>query len=248
MDDPERVIALDLETTGKDPDTARIVELCLIRLDEHLEVQGSWTQRVNPSEPISPGAVEVHGITEEDVADCPTFDAIAARVQRLVEDAILLVYNADFDVEILHRELREADQAGLPVAHPVIDALEIFRDQFPHTLENAVRHYLHRDHDKAHTAQGDARALVDIFKAQRLTDSDLGPSPSDAVVEPERSWLDRGKRLYEDEGGVARFGFGRYEGDPVVEHPDYVREFILDEERGFPAGTRQTARQLVSKA
>lgn len=240
----ETLLALDLETTGPNPEEAHIVEFSFIELDEDLIEQRRWTQRLQPPEPIPPEATEVHGITNEEVSDYPPFDTYAEEIQALVGDAILLVYNADFDVEILHRELERAGQPGLPITHPVIDAYEIFKEQNPHTLENAVRYYLDREHEGAHTAEGDAEALVDVFRAQRLVDPDLGPTPSDAVSEPEHDWLDRDRKIYHDEQGRACFGFGKHEGEPIEEHPDYA-EWMLDDGNGFGADTKRLVSELI---
>ncbi len=240
-----RVVAFDLETTGLTPETDRIVEFCFITLDDDLQELERWTERVHPGVPIPPETTEVHHITDEDVADCPPFSEFAPRIQEMVADATLMAYNHGFDMNVLHYELVRHGQRGLDMDHPVIDPLVIFRQHHPHSLAGAVRNYLGREltEEEAHSAEGDTNAMVDVFRAQ-IQAHTLPATGSANVVRRDRVFLDRAKRFYEDEDGVARFGFGKHRNEPVANHIDYVQWMLA---RDFAEDTKNVAAKLVDR-
>src|SRR3954451_9189287 len=120
---------LDLETTGTDTKTDRIVEVSVLKL-----VPGGQpdhrTRRVNPGVPIPPEATAVHKISDDDVADCPTFRAIAPSLARFLDGCDLAGFNIlNFDLRLL---VAEYNRAGLvfPVAgRKVIDACRIYHQR-----------------------------------------------------------------------------------------------------------------------
>lgn len=240
-----RVVAFDLETTGLTTETDRIVEFCFITLDDGLNEIERWTERVQPGITIPDEVIEVHKITNEDVADCPTFDHFAPRIQEMLQDTILVAYNHGFDMNMLHYELVRHGQPGLKMDHPVIDPLVIFRQHHPHSLAGAVRHYLDQDlGDLAHSAEGDTAAMVDVLRAQ-LTAHSLPDTASGNLLERRRRFLDRAKRFYEDEDGIARFGFGKHRDAPVKDHIDYVQWMLA---KDFAEDTKNVAAKLVDAA
>lgn len=240
-----RVVAFDLETTGLSPETDRIVEFCFITLDDELNEQSRWTERVNPGIPIPDEVIEVHHITNEDVADCPTFPAFADRIQEMLADKILIAYNHGFDMNMLHYELVRHGHPGLKMDHPVIDPLVIFRRNHPHSLGGAVRHYLDRElgDDEAHSAEGDTAAMVDVLRAQ-IQSHGLASTATGNLLERDRKYLDRAKRFYEDPDGVARFGFGKHKDGAVADHIDYVQWMLA---KDFSEDTKNVAARLVDQ-
>jgi DNA polymerase III subunit epsilon len=162
------LVALDLETTGLNVVTARIVEFCLVDLDADLNERGRLVRRVNPGVAIPPDAMARHGIRDEDVRNQPPFAFFAARIGKLVSNRVPIGYNVNFDLNVLHWELRRAGLRGLPTHHPRLDVLKLYRQLVPdhYTLGGAVRHFLGRPHTSAHTAQGDVLATVDILREQ----------------------------------------------------------------------------------
>jgi DNA polymerase-3 subunit epsilon len=239
-----RVVAFDLETTGLDPEADRIVEFCFIELDDALTETSRWTQRVNPGIPIPAEVTLVHGIRDADVAHEPGFDAFAARVQALLDDAILMAYNHGFDLNCLHYELVRHGMAGLAMERAVVDPLDIFRRFHSHSLAGAVNQYLGRDIADAHSAEGDTLAMLDVLRAQIQTHG-LEPRASANLVARDRRYLDRKRCFYEDPKGVVRFGFGKYRHEPVADHVDYM-QWMLG--RDFPDDTKNVAKGLVDAA
>src|SRR5438128_9654440 len=94
----------DLETTGADKAKDRIVEITIAKLDPDGTID-TRTRRVNPQMPIPPGATEVHGISDDDVKDCPTFKQIAQGIMDFLRDSDIAGYNSNtFDIPLLYQE------------------------------------------------------------------------------------------------------------------------------------------------
>lgn len=240
----DRIVAFDLETTGLDPNEDRIVEFAFILLDRDLEELDRWTDLVHPGRSIPSDATNVHGITDQDVHDAPPFRHVAPLVQRLVGDAILMAYNHEFDINFLNAELQRAGGPGIPPKVPAIDPMVHFKRHHPDTsnrLEHAVQHYLDTPLDGAHRAIHDTAAMVDVFKAMRRVHPALSKGLADALVEP-KEWVDGDKKLYADEDGTVRYGFGKHEGEPVREEPSYA-EWMLTAD--FPEETKARLREVL---
>jgi DNA polymerase-3 subunit epsilon len=237
------VIAFDLEATGLNPEFDRIVEFCLIGLDNDLNDVSRWTERVNPGIPIPQETTDIHGIADADVAELPIFAHHAAKIQKALEGATLMAYNHGYDLNLIHYELTRHGQPGLDMDHPVIDPLVIFRQNHPHSLSGAVKHYLDRElgDDEAHSADGDAAAMVDVFRAQ-IKAHGLPATAEGNLVQRDRRFLDRAKRFYEDAEGISRFGFGKHRHEPVAKHVDYLQWMLA---KDFPEETKNVAKQLA---
>jgi DNA polymerase-3 subunit epsilon len=218
----------DLETTGTDPMSDRIVEIAVLRLDTD-GARESRARRLNPERPIPPDATAVHGIADADVADAPTFRQIAKGLLDFLGEADLAGFNLSrFDVPLLDREFRDC---GLDLGldrRRVIDVMTIFHRKEPRHLTAAVRFYLGREHAGAHAAAADVEAAADVLAAQLARYEDLpctiealdgwiSPVPADAV--------DRQGKFVLREGEVT-FAFGRNRGKPLKDvaanDPDYL--------------------------
>jgi len=160
------LVFFDLETTGLNTTTDRIVELALIRLTPHGDVL-ERVRRFNPGIPIPPEVTAIHGITDADVADEPPFSATARSLAELLENSDLAGFNIKrFDIPML---LAEFKRAGVPFSlegRRLIDAQAIFHREEPRDLSAAARFYLGREHREAHTALGDIRTTAAVLSAQ----------------------------------------------------------------------------------
>lgn len=242
---PTRIVAFDLETTGLDVEQDRIVEFAFIVLDIELEELDRWSELVDPGGPIPEEASQVHGITREDVDGAPRFPQLAPLVQAIVDDAVLMAYNHEFDRAFLHHELVRAGGYGIPEDAPCIDPMVHFKRHHPDTsnrLEHAVQHYLDTTLDGAHRAVHDTAAMVDVFRAMQRVHPELSGSIESAIVE-RREWVDTDQKLYVDDEGVVRFGFGKHEGQPVRKHASYA-EWMLGSD--FPEETKAKLREVLS--
>ena len=212
------LIIFDLETTGlgfKD----KIVEISLIKVYPDGREE-SYTKRVNPGIPIPPEATKVHGITDEDVKDCPTFKEIAPELYEIFKGCDLAGYNSNrFDLPMLDEEFASAGiSSGFSnVKH--IDVQNIFHKMEKRTLEAAVEFYCGKKQENAHSAFADTQATYAVLKAQldRYAGSLQNDVSSLAEFSKVNNNVDLAGRMVYDEGGVAIFNFGKYKGQPVLE-------------------------------
>ena len=91
----------DLETTGLNISQDKIIEIGILKIDQD-QKESSFTQRINPEMPIPKESEEIHGISDEDVKDCPTFKEVAPKIIEFIGDADLAGYNSNkFDIPFL---------------------------------------------------------------------------------------------------------------------------------------------------
>jgi len=227
---------IDLESTGVDPSSDRVVEVAVLTLDPKRPADLFHT-RVNPGLPIPPAATAVHGLTAADVRDAPTFATVAKELaERLVGCDLVGFGLASFDLSMLCAEFA---RAGVPFdlgGRAILDALALYRRHESRTLTAAVRFYLGREHAQAHSAVGDAIAAAEVLDAQ-VARYALPPHPADihALLHP----VDVGGKFCRENGAVV-FAFGKHAGRPLAEvaraHPDYL-EWVLTRAFFFPTCT-----------
>ena len=160
------LVFFDLETTGINIVTDRIVEISYLKVNvDGSEV--SKTMRVNPERPIPEEATRVHGISDADVADCPTFKQIARSLANEIEGCDLAGFNSNrFDIPLLVEEFL---RAGVDIdlsKRKMIDVQTIFHKKEQRTLSAAYKFYCGLDLDNAHSAEADTRATYEVLKAQ----------------------------------------------------------------------------------
>ncbi|MFO0848778.1 MAG: exonuclease domain-containing protein [Gemmataceae bacterium] len=240
------VCAVDLETTGPDPATARAVAVAAVRVDPSSPPVG-YEALIDPGVPIPPAATAVHGITDADVRGRPPFAAIARAVGRLVGGAVVVAYHAPFDLLVLQREFARAGVRFRVAGRAVADPLAVFRAHEPRTLAGAVRFYLGREHTAAHSALADAAAALEVLDAQA---GRYGlPADPDALARAVAP-VDLGGRLAAGPDGKPVLGFGKHRGRPLAEvaatDPGYLRWALdalplLDDARGLFRAALDTA-------
>lgn len=129
-------IVLDTETTGMDPtDGHRLLEIGCVELQNHLPTGRTLQIYINPERDIPADATAVHGITEDFVADKPTFSEIYTDFIDFIGDGKLVIHNAEFDMKFLNWELKNIGHPGLKWSR-VIDTLAIARKKFPGSPAN----------------------------------------------------------------------------------------------------------------
>lgn len=164
------IVAIDTETTGRDPSSDRVVEVACVRWEGgRVTLQKSWL--VNPGRPIPQEAFEVHGISDDHVKDAPAFEAIVPELLEALKGAIPLAYNAEFDRKQLLSELgRLPAPAAPPPAFqknaewidPLVWARELQKLEKSRALaEVAAR--LGVELSQAHRATNDAEAALNVF-------------------------------------------------------------------------------------
>jgi DNA polymerase-3 subunit epsilon len=216
------VAFFDLETTGTNKETDRIVEIAIARATADEVVRRS--RLVNPGRPIPPGATAVHGITDEMVRDAPRFGQIARGVADILAGSALVAFNGiAFDMPLLAAEMARAGVPFDPEDFEVVDPCVIFRKQSPRDLGAALVHYCGEVHDGAHRSDADVNAMARVLAAQ-LDRPDMPGTAAELAryCRPDGA-IDRdGKFVWRD--GVAVIAFGKHEGTPLEDvDPGYLR-------------------------
>ncbi len=230
----ERPLAfIDLETTGLSVVDDRIVELALVRVKR----DGSTIEQVrrfNPEVPIPPEASAVHGITDEDVKEEAPFRSRARSLAKLLDPCDLAGFNMRrFDLPMLLAEFRRAGVEFDPLTRRLIDVQQIFHREEPRDLSAAVRFYLGRELEQAHSALADARASVAILASQLERYPGL-PASVEALhrycdeVGPFQTEIDRWFQASED--GALVFRRGKHKGVALAAvaalEPDYLHWMV----------------------
>ena len=166
-----RQVVLDTETTGLNAGLGdRVIEIGCIELLSRRVTERHFHQYVNPERPIEEGALKVHGLTDEFLADKPKFADVAAVFLDYVRGAELVIHNASFDVEFLDAELGRAGLGRL-AAHVagVVDTLALARELHPgkrNSLDALCERYaVDNAHRTLHGALLDARLLAEVYLA-----------------------------------------------------------------------------------
>ena len=212
------IIFFDLETTGIDIARDRIVEISMVKVMPDGE-EIVRTRRINPGMPIPAEATAIHGITDEDVKDCPLFPQIAKSLAQFIEGCDFGGFNSNrFDLPMLVEEFM---RAGVDVdfrKRKFIDVQNIFHKMEQRTLVAAYKFYCGKDLADAHSAEADTLATYEVLKAQLDRYEEL---QNDVAALAEFSTraesADFAGRILYNEKGEEVFGFGKYKGRSVAE-------------------------------
>jgi DNA polymerase-3 subunit epsilon len=149
------VVFFDLETTGTNINSDRIVEICYLKVYPNGNEE-SKTLRINPEMHIPEESSSIHGIYDEDVANCPTFKEVAKNIARDIEGADLAGFNSNrFDIPVLAEEFLRAGVDIDMSKRKFIDVQVIFHKMEQRTLSAAYKFYCEKNLDDAHTAEAD---------------------------------------------------------------------------------------------
>jgi DNA polymerase III subunit epsilon len=244
------IVFLDLETTGINVSADRIVEISLLKIAPDGKEQ--WmTSRVNPEMPIPPKVTAIHGISDSDVADSPTFGEIAKNVAAFMEGCDLAGYNAvKFDIPVLAEEFLRVNVDFNFNKRKYVDPQVIFYKKEQRTLAAAYQFYCKKDLENAHSAKADTQATYDVLKAQLDMYHDLDNDIEKlATFSAFNNNVDFAGRIILDENGVEVFNFGRYKGKPVEEvfrdDPNYYSWMMNGD---FPLYTKRVLTEIKLRA
>ena len=240
------IIFFDLETTGVDISKDRIVEISMVKvMPDGQEILK--TRRINPEMHIPEAATAIHGITDEDVKDEPTFRQIAKSLEQFTQGCDFGGFNSNrFDLPMLVEEFL---RAGVDVDfkhRKFIDVQNIFHKKEQRTLVAAYKFYCDKDLTEAHSAQADTMATYEVLKAQLERYPDL-ENNIDALAEfsTRDKMVDYAGRIVYNEQGVEVFNFGKYKGESVEavfrREPSYYA-WIMDGD--FPNYTKKVVTEI----
>jgi DNA polymerase-3 subunit epsilon len=238
---------LDLETTGVNLASDRIVELAIVKvMPDGSEVR--MRRLVNPQMKIPAEVSAIHGITDEMVKDAPTFRDIAADVLAAIENCDLAGYNSNrFDWPMMMEEFLRCGLRFEIADRKMIDVQRIFHIMEPRTLSAALRFYCNEELVDAHSAEADAFATWKVFDAQIARYGKLGntiESVNQAIGEEQI--VDFARRFLMEKG-VEIFNFGKHKGRPVAEvlrsEPQYYDWMMKGD---FPMHTKQKLSEIFN--
>ena len=183
-----RQVVLDTETTGLEPnDGHRVIEIGCVEVVNRKITGNNLHIYLNPQREIDEGALAVHGITEEFLADKPTFDKVVDEFLAFVDGAELVIHNAPFDVGFLNHELRMLGgrYGTIEQRCGVLDTLVMARQKHPgqkNNLDALCRRYeVENGHRELHGALLDAEILADVYLAMTGGQTRLSLGGSDGA-------------------------------------------------------------------
>ena len=244
------IVFFDLETTGINVASDRIVEISWLKIMPSGE-ESDFTQLVNPTIPIDPKAIAIHGITDEDVKDKPTFKDIGRSLAKDLEGCDLAGYNSNrFDIPLLAEEFLRADIDFDMSKRKFVDVQVIFHKMEQRTLIAALKFYCQKDLEDAHSAQADTLATYEILKAQldRYDDLENDVDFLSGFSTQSRNVDFAGRIIFNDKDEEV-FNFGKYKGEPVEEvlkkDPGYFGWILKGD---FPLYTKNVLTKIKLRA
>ncbi|MDG1041102.1 MAG: 3'-5' exonuclease [Polaribacter sp.] len=243
------IVFFDLETTGVNIGTDRIVEIAILKVFPNGNKERK-TWLVNPEVEIPKEASDIHGITNEQVVTEPTFKALAPQISELIEGCDLAGFNSNrFDIPLLAEELMRAGIDFNMNNRKAIDVQVIFHKKEQRTLGAGYQFYCGKELEGAHGAEADTNATYEILLAQLEKYSDIGTSVADLSA-----FSTHGKRadfagfilMNEEEQEI--FSFGKYKGrtveDVFKENPGYNAWM---QSADFPLYTKKVLREIKER-
>lgn len=218
----------DIEATGINFRTDRIIELAIVKMAPG-GARETHTYLFNPERPIPAEAIAVHGITDEDVKDCPAFSEVAPHIATLLEGCDLAGYNViHYDIPMLQAEFERSAVPFEVEGRRIVDAQKIFHKKEPRDLSAALSFYCGDTHTGAHGALEDVEATIRVLEGQMERYPDL-PRDIDPLSEfcdqRDPSWADRRGRFKWVNGELV-INFGKKQGKPLREIARYEPSFL----------------------
>lgn len=207
----------DCETTGVNLSTDKIVELAILKVhpDGRTELKRTY---VNPEMPIPAAATAIHKITDEMVANAPTFKQIAKSVFRFLEDSDLCTHNGDeFDIPLMSEEFFRVDIEFPAKGQLSIDTIQIMTVKQPRTLEGALLFYTGEVIENAHAADADVSATFKVLEGQLAMYEDVSAMSVEEINKMcnTRQKVDLCGKFVKNEEGKVVFSFGKYKDQEV---------------------------------
>ena len=208
----------DLETTGLNVAKDRVLEISILKVFPNGNKE-SKTWMVNPEIPIPPKTIPIHGITDEKVANEPTFKQLSRDIYSMIKESDLAGFNSDrFDIPLLAEEML---RAGIDVdfkKHLTVDVQTIFHKMEKRNLSAAYKFYCGKDLNNAHSAEVDTNATYEVLKSQIKKYDELENDISKlSTFSKRQKSVDFAGFIILDEDRDAAFNFGKHKGEKVIE-------------------------------
>jgi DNA polymerase-3 subunit epsilon len=238
----------DLETTGLKIGGDRIVEIAILKLLPNGE-KIHYHRRLNPEIPIPEAISKIHGITNEMVANEPSFEDVAGEIFLFLEDCDFAGYNSNyFDIPFLVEEFLRVGVEFELDGRRFVDVQAIFHKNEPRDLKAAYRFYCQKDLTNAHSAEADITATYEILLAQLERYPDTIKPDVDFLhryTAKNNKSVDLAGRIVYNEKNIPVFNFGKHKGRSVTEvfqfEPSYY-QWMMDGD--FPEYTKRVITKL----
>jgi DNA polymerase-3 subunit epsilon len=236
----------DLETTGLNIASDRIVEISIIKLMPNGDKEIK-TKLVNPTIPISKESEGIHGITDNKVKDKATFKEVASELNDFIKGCDLAGYNSNrFDIPLIAEEFLRAGIDFDVKSRNLIDVQNIFHKMEQRTLVAAYKFYCSKDLTEAHSAEADTTATYEILEAQIAKYADLkGDTDFLSEFSQMTKNVDLLGRFVYNEDNIAVFNFGKHKGKAVAEvlkkEPGYFSWMMNGD---FPLYTKKVLKEI----
>jgi DNA polymerase III subunit epsilon len=246
MPELERPICfIDIETTGVDVDHSFIVELSVHKVNPDGS-HDTRTMLINPGVPIPKEATDVHGITDEDVKDKPTFAAISKSLLKHIDGCDICGFNSNrFDIPLLAAQFERVGLSWDWRKVNLIDVRNIFVQKEERTLSAGVKFYLGRDHEEAHSAEGDILETKNIFLAQLARYEELGKMTMKEVAlfsNYNKPIIDLAGKFEYNEAGEIVFTFGQHKGKVAKNEKGFLNWMLT---KDFTKDTKEAAKRIL---
>ena len=240
--------AIDLETTGVNPGTDRIVEIAIVKVlpDGTRSVK---RKLINPEIPIPKTSSDIHGITDEMVKDAPTFKQVANELKQVLDGCDIAGYNSNrFDIPLLMEEFLRVQVEFDMKGRKLVDVQKIFHQMEQRTLSAAYKFYCNKNLEGAHSAEVDATATFEILEAQTVRYPSLGNTVDTILKTIGEDVIVDFARRFIMENGVEVFNFGKFKGrsvsDVLKAEPQYYDWMMRGD---FPQHTKQKLTEIYTR-
>src|SRR5665213_1711618 len=242
------LVFIDLETTGVNLSTDRIVEIAMIKIFPD-RTRAVKQKIINPQMAIPMASSDIHGITDDKVKDAPSFKQVANELKQFIDDSDISGYNSNrFDIPLLMEEFLRAGLEIDMTNRRMLDVQHIFHMMEKRTLGAAYKFYCSKELLDAHSAEADATATWEILEAQLVRYEHLGDT-LDTILQftGEENYVDFARRFVMD-NNVEVFNFGKHKGRPVCDvlkaEPQYYDWMMKGD---FPLHTKQKLTEILNR-
>ena len=238
------IVFFDLETTGLDLSTDRAVSIATLKID----LEGKTEEKkilINPEMDIPKEASDIHGITNEMVADAPTFKQISKSLFSYFENCDIAGFNSDYyDVPLLMKEFSRCGIDFPTWELNLVDVLKFERMLNSNKLSEVYLRYTGKELEGAHDALNDIKATFEILMCQleKHGKNDLTPQEIDLMCQGERKRFDLSGKTYLNANGEVCWSIGKNANNPVTKDTAYLNWVLKSD---FPEETKAKLRTLL---
>ena len=239
---------IDLETTGVNIGTDRIVEIAIVKIMPD-GTQQIKRKLINPLQPIPAASSEIHGITDDMVKDAPSFKQVANEIKQFLDNCDLGGYNSNrFDIPMLVEEFLRVGLDFSVENRKMVDVQKVFHMMEQRTLSAAYKFYCNKVLEAAHSAEADAAATWEVLDAQVQRYGTIGNTVESIVkFTGEDDVVDFARRFVKL-NGIEVFNFGKYKGRPVADvlkmDPQYYDWMMKGD---FSLHTKQKLTEILNR-